>query len=318
MKVSVAMTTYNGEKYITKQLESLLNQSMTIDEVVICDDGSNDKTLEIVEKFIAEHNLTMWQLKKNPQQLGFVENFRQAISLTNGDIVFLADQDDDWKLNKIEVLTSEMQKNPNMNVIMTSVDFIDGDGKAISLNNNNRWCKRMVNTPRGTLQRVDYIQLCSGNFAPGCTLCMRRSIADEYVNFDNKISIPHDWLICLLAARKNSCYMLFEPLINYRLHANNTIGISEKKKKSYDNDLRWLNGICNRIEMGINSDYENNEQLKNNLTYSISRKKLYENKSLKGLLKVFWNSRKAKNVTESVLKTNCRDFLFYIGRLYKE
>lgn len=94
-KISVAMTTYNGSKYIIKQLDSLKNQSRKIDELVICDDCSTDNTVELVNDYIKSNNLEGWNMYSNENNLGFINNFKQAIKKTTGDIIFLCDQDDD-------------------------------------------------------------------------------------------------------------------------------------------------------------------------------------------------------------------------------
>ena len=94
-KISVAMTTYNGEKYIEKQLESLRLQTRKIDEVIICDDRSKDNTEKVVTDYINKYNLTGWKFIVNEKNLGFIENFKKSMRLTTGDYIFLADQDDE-------------------------------------------------------------------------------------------------------------------------------------------------------------------------------------------------------------------------------
>ena len=93
--ISVAMTTYNGEKYIRKQIESILNQSMKVDEIIVCDDGSTDKTVEILK----EYPVTVYQ---NENNLGYRLNFKKAMSLCTHEYTFLCDQDDIWEKKKIK------------------------------------------------------------------------------------------------------------------------------------------------------------------------------------------------------------------------
>lgn len=78
-KISVAMTTYNGSNYIIKQLDSLKNQSRKIDELIICDDCSTDNTVELVNDYIKSNNLEGWNIYSNENNLGFINNFKQAI-----------------------------------------------------------------------------------------------------------------------------------------------------------------------------------------------------------------------------------------------
>lgn len=101
MKLSVAMCTYNGDKFIASQLSSILDQTIPIDDIVICDDGSNDKTLEIISR-IQQENPNKINLFRNPVNLGSTKNFEKAIDLCSGDYIFLADQDDIWKKDKVQ------------------------------------------------------------------------------------------------------------------------------------------------------------------------------------------------------------------------
>lgn len=84
INISVAMATYNGEKYIRQQLMSILNQSQVVDEIIVVDDNSDDRTIEIIE----ELNCPRIYIFKNDKNFGYIENFYRAISLTHGEFVF--------------------------------------------------------------------------------------------------------------------------------------------------------------------------------------------------------------------------------------
>ncbi len=100
--VSVAMCTYNGERFLAQQLDSIINQTYTNIEIVICDDGSTDKTIQMIQEY--QKKFATIKLYQNKTNLGFVQNFAKAISLTTGDYVATSDQDDIWLKNKIEIL----------------------------------------------------------------------------------------------------------------------------------------------------------------------------------------------------------------------
>lgn len=127
------MATYNGEKYIEEQLQSILDQTRPVDEVVICDDCSSDNTVSIVNHFIEAHHLTNWICTVNEQNLGYVENFRKAIDRIDGEIkedklIFLSDQDDHWTNDRIERMTAEMEKHPEIELLNTRQHtFRDGE-----------------------------------------------------------------------------------------------------------------------------------------------------------------------------------------------
>ena len=90
MKISVAMCTYNGDKYIEEQLNSIQKQTKKIDEIIICDDGSKDNTVEICERLLSKSNIE-YKININKENLGFARNFYQAIRLCSGDIIFFCD-----------------------------------------------------------------------------------------------------------------------------------------------------------------------------------------------------------------------------------
>ena len=109
--VSIAMTTYNGEKYVEKQLRSIFTQTRQPDEIIICDDCSKDHTLEIVRRIVAEYKAEdRVRLVENQQNLGYIRNFHQAIGMTSGDYLFLADQDDEWYPHKLERVLEVMEE----------------------------------------------------------------------------------------------------------------------------------------------------------------------------------------------------------------
>lgn len=92
MKVSVVMTTYNGEKYVCEQLNSIYRQTQPPNEVIICDDCSTDKTAQIINEFIEKHNLTNWIFSVNQENKGWQRNFLEAMEKATGDILFLCDE----------------------------------------------------------------------------------------------------------------------------------------------------------------------------------------------------------------------------------
>ena len=108
--ISVAICTYNGEQFIESQLESICSQNYPVDEIVICDDGSTDKTVQKANDFLKEH-FQEYRIIENQQNLGFRKNFEKAIGITQGEIIFLCDQDDVWKKDKVEKMVEAFQVN---------------------------------------------------------------------------------------------------------------------------------------------------------------------------------------------------------------
>lgn len=111
MKISLVMATYNGAKYLNEQLDSIKNQTLKLDEVIIVDDVSTDDTSYLVEKYISNHQLN-WMFIKNKENLGYKGNFKKGLEHASGDVIFLCDQDDIWHLDKVERMIEVLKHHP--------------------------------------------------------------------------------------------------------------------------------------------------------------------------------------------------------------
>lgn len=316
-KISVAMTTYNGSKYIIKQLDSLKNQSRKIDELVICDDCSTDNTVELVNDYIKSNNLEGWNIYSNENNLGFINNFKQAIKKTTGDIIFLCDQDDEWCVNKISTMTDIIEKNNQVKLLSCSLTFIDENCKPYTPSNIPSWYQKMISTSPEEITPIDFINICNANFAPGCTMCFTREICDKYCNMDYEYELPHDWLIALIASVDNGYYHLNTSLINYRIHSSNGIGVS-KAKNSQNNkqQIKRLNSLKNRLHLAKKFDYHNMTLIDNCLKYVESRIELYENRSFCALKNVLKTSTKAKKMEDKIIMVNIKDNFYFMHIIF--
>lgn len=106
--ISVALTTYNGEKYLSEQLESIINQDYKNFEIIISDDNSKDKTIEIINDYKNKYSNII--VNFNSENLGFKKNFEKAISLCNGEFIAFSDQDDIWTTNHLSILFEKIGK----------------------------------------------------------------------------------------------------------------------------------------------------------------------------------------------------------------
>ena len=316
-KISVAMTTYNGSKYIIKQLDSLKNQSRKIDELVICDDCSTDNTVELVNDYIKSNNLEGWNIYSNENNLGFINNFKQAIKKTTGDIIFLCDQDDEWCVNKISTMTDIIEKNDQVKLLSCSLAFIDENSKPYTPSNIPSWYQKMISTSPEEITPIDFISICNTNFAPGCTMCFTREICDKYCNMDYEYELLHDWLLALIASVDNGYFHLNKPLINYRIHSSNAIGVSKaKKSEDAQQQLSRLKGLKSRLLFSENTTYKNKEEVKKCINYVDNRISLYENRSFSNLIAVLKASKYAKVMYKNVLLVDAKDILFYFHIIF--
>ena len=221
--ISVAIATYNGQEFIKEQLLSILNQTMPVDEIVICDDQSSDDTVKIIQELLCD-KIYLYQNEKN---LGYKLNFKKALSYCKGDYIFLCDQDDIWKPNKVQTMIEIMQNHPEIKALASTYDLIDelGNEKQIDINRNysnkNMYkCKVKDNA----LVKVPFERLVVENSFQGCALCLRKQVNEKFQRCFSD-DFHHDWLINILASEQNGMYFLNIPLFKYRIHSKNTIGL---------------------------------------------------------------------------------------------
>ena len=128
MRISIALTTYNGSRFLRPQLNSILSQTISDFELVICDDCSTDDTWVILQDYAQKD--TRIRVYKNLHNMGFKKNFEKAINLCSGDYVALSDQDDIWKANHLEILLNTIGVNM---IACGNADLVDANGKPIGL-----------------------------------------------------------------------------------------------------------------------------------------------------------------------------------------
>ncbi len=258
IKISVAMCTYNGEKYIERQLKSIYNQTRRPDEVVICDDGSSDGTTDRISEFISFHHLeNSWKLYLNANQKGYPANFYCSMSLCSGEYVFLSDQDDIWDRRKIEVLSRELDGTNRANIVACAFELIDESGHIIKTFMNPG--KKLVRekNPR-TISTEDIF----GTYRwPGMVLAYRNEwfknwASEEWTENNCGFKVPHDFLIALKAAEENSFFQVGEVLAYHRMHENNTGG-EEHRVSKLVNKERKLAEIDKYIKMLESIEKEN-------------------------------------------------------------
>ena len=222
--ISVAMATYNGEKYIFKQIESILNQSVPVDEIVISDDGSYDRTIEILNTF---HDDRI-KIFHRTETLGYVKNFYEAISRTNGDIIFLADQDDIWELDKVSVLTTYIKRYGTA-VMCSNFSLIDADDCEIKDRSLFQMNPMLKHIKEGKTE-ISLNKLLFGNLVQGCTYCFTSDIKRLFIELHNT-EVIHDYQIMLIAGVIGKVVFINRPLIKYRIHSNNAVGFKIKNRK---------------------------------------------------------------------------------------
>ena len=227
MKISVALCTYNGEKYLSKQLDSILNQSgFAVHEIVVCDDKSTDDTLQIVENYAKQYP-EIFKVHSNTANIGSTKNFEKALDLCTGDYIFFSDQDDTWKPNKIEKIIPLFQNDEKIEAVFSNADIMDENGTIIP--NITLWDS--VFFLENELQKpIDFFDIITknGNIVTGATLCIKKELKKKIFPFPSDI-LHDEWIALITAACQTIAYSN-EKLISYRIHQNQQIGLKNKNK----------------------------------------------------------------------------------------
>lgn len=242
MAISVALCTYNGEKYIKEQLDSILNQTVKPDEIIICDDVSSDSTLQILDSY-KERYPQIFSIVKNEINLKSNKNFQQSVSLCTGDYIFCADQDDIWKKDKVEKTLAIFAENSAIEGVFSNAELIDDNGKVFL--NTSLWNQISFNEaiyPR-PINLFDIINR-KGSIVTGATLCIKRQVKEFIFPFPASKDIYHDEWIALLLSYKNTLAYTTEKLIQYRIHSAQQVGAEmnrNEQKASHEDEI--LTGI---------------------------------------------------------------------------
>lgn len=244
LTTSAIIATYNGERFIEEQLYSLQQQSKKIDEVIILDDGSRDRTVDIIKQFISKYDLRNWSLYINKPNIGWRQNFIKGLQMCTGDIIFTCDQDDIWHPNKVAAITDAMFQDPKIQVLVSDYNEIVESGgvseqpaiiKSVATDNN----------------LVDYVPLNADNFflkRPGCVFAIRKTFLPKTLLYISSFITPvHDLSMWGSSILSNGLYYYKEALIDWRKHGKSSIKTEEGKDNSSHYQLR-INKLERRIQ----------------------------------------------------------------------
>lgn len=245
MKLSIAMCTYNGAAYLPEQLESIAAQTRPPNELVVCDDASSDRrTLEIVKAFARDASFRV-RLFVNQRNLGSKQNFAQAIRRCRGEIIFLCDQDDVWNKDKLFRIEHVFRSAPDVGLVFTDAEVVDENLKAIAPS-LWQWEDHGGELNELLKQSQVFQALLRRNFVTGATVAFRSNLKRFVLPIPDNISLQHDGWIALVAAAVGRVTFLNEPLIRYRQHPGQQIGLvikggrHERRNSPLQNSLQRL------------------------------------------------------------------------------
>ena len=217
---SVALCSYNGEKYIHQQIDSILSQTHRPSEIVVCDDGSTDGTPEILAEYQKQYP-EIFRIHFNEINLRSVKNFEKAISLCSKEIIFLSDQDDIWAENKAEKIVSFLDNHPKIDAVATNGFCIDENGTVHE--KYSLWDAPVFLKEKG--KNIDYFEIILHcNIATGASMAFRAALKPEIMPFPVLKDYHHDEWIALNAARKWRFEFLNDKLFYYRTHQEQQVG----------------------------------------------------------------------------------------------
>lgn len=267
MKVSVVLATYNGEKYIERQLLSILNQEVVPSEIVITDDRSTDKTLSIINGYVEKNQHINWVITFSNNK-GFVTNFLNGILNSTGDIIFLSDQDDEWKSNKISNYVKIFETHTEATLIHGDIDIVDLDGKI--LKTKTQQYKKGINK----FSFTDFIN--KPNY-PGMSMAFKKSVFDKNKDFvfNNINDIKtHDYLLVMLALFEGEVYTVGESYSD-RTYTGENVALQEvnKSKLLRQDRIESAKTYINQYRLVLNF-------LSSNFTSNSKKEKIEVNKLL--------------------------------------
>lgn len=243
MKISVAMCSYNGGRYIEAQLESIAAQERAPDDLVICDDCSSDDTLQIIEGFRRRAAFPV-RVVVNHKNLGTSKNFEQAIGLCDGDIILLADQDDVWLPQKLGRIEAAFECNQETGLVLTNAEVVDENltplgydlWRFVGLTKDER---RLIEGGRGysivLLRAITY----------GVTMAFHARYKNlilplpaHQVVFNSPLPIHDTWIALLIAAVARVA-VVDEKLTKYRQHAQQQAGAASLTRATQSDSSAW-------------------------------------------------------------------------------
>lgn len=232
MKTSIALCTHNGDFFLEEQLNSFLAQTRLPDELIICDDLSSDQTLQIIENF-SKKAIFPIRFLVNEFNLGSTKNFERAISMCNGEIIFLSDQDDYWLPTKIETIVQEFEKNKNVGMVFTDAELVDKNLQPL----HQKLCD--LTYQKADRNEIFFNLLLKKHIVTGATMAFRKEFAEKFMPIPTTIpNLIHDAWISLVIAANAEVKFIEKPLIKYRQHTNQQLGITNEK--SYQKSIAYL------------------------------------------------------------------------------
>lgn len=270
-KVDILLATYNGERYLAEQLDSILNQTYKDFNLIISDDNSKDSTVRILEDYAKKDSrITFFKQSKN---LGVISNFEFLLSKVKSKYFMFSDQDDIWNEDKIEKSLKKIEET-NSDIVFTDLMVVDDKLNVLF---ESYWSLKGFKEKILKYNRFEALYL--NNYVTGCTMLMKKEVISKALPLPKKSKyVLHDYWIVLITSQSGKVEFLNEATIKYRQHKNNRVG-SKKKTES----LKELSEI-RKLFIDVKKEHfsvfvENEDKFEKQETRDLNRKALayYEN-----------------------------------------
>lgn len=215
--VDIAMATYNGENFISEQIDSIINQSYQDWKLYISDDGSSDNTVEIIKTFVSKDKRI--ELVNTERQGGVISNFNKSLKYTTADFIMLSDQDDIWPSDRLKLLLNTIQQENNIDepkLVFSDLTLVNEVGGEIA----KSFYKANNLDPLNNLQGYN---LLWNSTVYGCTTIMNRALLNLVLPVPNDAHMHDQWL-AMKAHQYNGLIFLDTPTVMYRQHSSNVVG----------------------------------------------------------------------------------------------
>ncbi|RJX43374.1 hypothetical protein DM826_07135 [Halonotius aquaticus] len=224
MDVSVALCTFNGAQYLSPQLETILSQTRRPDEIVVCDDGSTDTTLEILDTY-ADRYPNLFEIIHNERNLGVTKNFQQAINHCTGDVIAIADQDDLWCEAKLS-RQAEMIESTDVGFVTHDSHLFDNEANTIAdAEKGTRLWETRYRPHEGEAcrdQQAAFSETVRRNFIQGASIMFRADLREHLLPIPD--CWQYDYFLAVVALATTNVYDFPQPMAYYRQHDDQHLG----------------------------------------------------------------------------------------------
>ncbi len=281
-KVDILLATYNGEKYLKEQIDSILNQTYDSFRLIISDDCSIDKTREILEEYAKKDDRVV--VFNQDINLGVTKNFEFLLSKVESEYFMFSDQDDIWKEDKIQKCLEKIKKE-NADLVYSDLEVVDAD---LNVTYESYW--KLKGFYKKVKKYNDFNSLYLNNYITGCTMFSKKECINTILPFPHTSEfVIFDYWMALMISQSGKMAYIEEPLTKYRQHKKNTIG--SKKRSDSINSFWEMRDLFVEVKIEhFQTFVDNEDRFKGEDVKALSKKSLEYFQRLKKIKHVNFKS----------------------------